>query len=489
MNNAHYSGFAGQHIGGQQRSGRDDQPLIDIDPFTGQTIAELRQANVEDVEDAYQAAQAAQLVWAKTLPAERSAIFHRAAQVMAERREEIVGWLIREAGSTRLKANIEWTAVRDGMLEAAMLPARVTGRIMPIDVPGKESRVYRHPLGVIGVISPWNWPMHLSHRSIAPALALGNAVVVKPSEETPVTGGLLIARIYEEAGLPPGLFNVVVGQSSVIGDAFVQHPVARFISFTGSNRVGRHIAGKIASSSTLKHIALELGGNSPLVVLDDADLERAVHAAVVGRFLHQGQICMSTNRIVVDKTLYADFVDAFVARVARLKVGDPNDENTIIGPLISRRQMDNTLALIESARGEGIAQLLGGAAEGLVLPPHVFGPVSNDARLAQTELFSPIAQIIRADGEADALRIANGTEYGLSSAVFTRDEGRGLRFAQQVQAGMTHINDITVNDSPHNMFGGAKNSGLGRFNGDWIIEAFTTDHWITVQHEPRAYPF
>jgi len=489
MSSSHYNGFAGQYIDGRQLPGGSAHRLLDSNPYNGEVLAELQLADLADLEHACQVAQAAQLDWARALPAERSAVFHRAVQIMQARREEIVSWLIRESGSTRTKANMEWAAVHDGMLEAATFPNRVVGRILPIDIADKESRVYRKPLGVIGVISPWNWPMHLSHRSIAPALALGNAVVVKPSQETPITGGLLLARIYEEAGLPAGLLNVVVGQNSEIGDAFVQHPTLRFISFTGSNNVGRHINAQIAAASTLKHVALELGGNAPLVVLDDADLEHAVHAAVVGRFLHQGQICMSTNRIIVDHSLYGDFVALFVERVTRLKFGDPDAVDTVIGPLINRRQLDGALGHIARARADGLPQLLGGEPQGLVLPPHVFGPVDNHSALAQAELFSPIAQLIRADSEAHALSMANDTEYGLSSAVFTRDEGRGLRFAQQLQAGMAHINDIPANDSPNSMFGGVKNSGLGRFNGDWIIDAFTTDHWISVQHAPRPYPF
>jgi aldehyde dehydrogenase (NAD+) len=254
-------------------------------------------------------------------------------------RNEIVDWLIAESGSTRLKAEMEWRAVRDGTLAAAGMPARVAGRILPIDIPGKESRVYRRPLGVVGVISPWNFPMHLTnHRSVAPALALGNGVVVKPAEDTPVTGGLLLASIYEKAGLPPGLLNVVAGEVGEIGDAFTLHPVPKFISFMGSTRVGRRIGELAVKGTTLKRVALELGGNAPCVVLDDADLDRAVTGAIVGRFLHQGQICMSTNRINIDAALYDRFVEAFVERARGLKVGNPHEPDTVIGPLINTKQ-------------------------------------------------------------------------------------------------------------------------------------------------------
>jgi len=388
-----------------------------------------------------------------------------------------------------MKAELEWQFARNAVVEAATFPLAVSGRILPSFVGGKENRVYRRALGVVGVISPWNFPLVLSIRSIAPALALGNAVVVKPAEDTPITGGLLIAKLFEEAGLPPGVLNVVVGMPDVIGDAFDSHPVPKFISFTGSTKVGKRVGALAMQSSMLKRIALELGGNAPLVVLDDADLEQAVHAAVVGRFMHCGQICMSTNRIIVDATRYDAFLERFVERVKALRVGDPNDPETVIGPVINQKQLTGIVARITEARKSGSRLLTGGEAQGLVLPPHVFADVSNDSPLAQNEIFGPVAPVIRARDEAQALEFANATEYGLSSAVFSRDEGRALAFAQRIDAGMTHINDMSVNDDPNTMFGGEKNSGLGRFNSEWIIAEFTSDHWISVQHTPRDYPF
>lgn len=483
------AGFAGQYIDGSWRAGTAGRDQINRDPYTGQSLGRIALASLDDLNEAYEAAARHQKAWAQRLPAERSEVFLRAMNILDQRREEIIDWLIRESGSTRLKASMEWGAVRAGMFEAATLPPRACGRIQPIDVAGKESRTYRVPLGVIGVISPWNWPMHLSNRSIAPALALGNAVVVKPSDETPVTGGLLLASIYEEAGLPKGLLNVVNGDVSVMGDAFTLHPVPKFISFTGSTRVGRRIGELAVRAPALKRVGLELGGNAPLVVLDDADIDLAVRAAVFGRFLHQGQICMSTNRIIVDAAVYDEFAAKFVAQVQTLKCGDPQQMETSVGPLINQRQLDSVLSKVAEARSEGAKQVLGGEPVGLVLPPQVFVDVDNTSRLAQSELFGPVALIIKARDEADALHMANQTDAGLSSAVFTRDEGRGLNFARQVEAGMTHINDITVGDSANIMFGGEKNSGIGRFNGDWIVAEFTREQLITVQHQPRAYPF
>jgi aldehyde dehydrogenase (NAD+) len=484
-----YSGFNGQYISGTWRPGKQGGIREDTDPYSGDTLAEIVLANVDDLDEAYRSAAKAQIGWAALLPSERAAVMLRSAAIMEARRQEIIGWLIRESGSTRFKAELEWQFLHSITLEAASFPHRAEGRILPIDETGKESRAYRQPLGVIGVISPWNFPMYLSHRSIGPALALGNGVVVKPAEDTPVTGGLLIAKIYEEAGLPPGLLNVVIGDVKEIGDAFTLHPIPRLISFTGSTKVGRHIGQLAMSGPQMKRVALELGGNAPCVILDDADVEHAVRATVIGRYLHQGQICMSTNRIIVDAKVYDEFVDRFTAHVKGLKYGNPSDPAVAIGPVINRKQLAAHLAHIEGARAAGARQVVGGDPEGQVLPPHVFVDVTNEMQVAQDEMFGPIAPIIKVDGEAEALRVANDTQYGLSSAVFTRDQERGVRFALGVHAGMTHVNDHSVDDTSTGPFGGEKNSGIGRFGGDWILHEFTRDHWITVQHSRPAYPF
>jgi aldehyde dehydrogenase (NAD+) len=352
-----YQGFDGQYINGSWRPGRHGGVRVDTNPYSGVTLAETVMANQSDLDEAYRAAAKAQVSWAARLPAERAAVMLRSAAIMEARHSEIVDWLVRESGSTRVKAELEWRFVHTVTLEAATFPHRMEGKLLPLDEAGKESRAYRQPLGVIGVISPWNFPMYLSHRSIGPALALGNAVVVKPAEDTPITGGLLIAKIYEEAGLPSGLLNVVIGPISEIGDAFNLHPIPRLISFTGSTQVGRHIGALAMQAPQLKRVALELGGNAPLVVLDDADLEHAVRSAVVGRFLHQGQICMSTNRIVVETSIYDEFVDRFTAHVKTLKHGDPNDPSVSIGPVINEKQLRGHLARIECARKEGAREL------------------------------------------------------------------------------------------------------------------------------------
>lgn len=478
---AAYSDFEGQYIAGKWTLGSSGGTTKDRNPYNDDLLAEVSLGTVEDLDKAFDAARDAQKDWARTLPGERASIFLKAAQIVDARKDEIIDWIIRESGSTRIKANIEWGAVRAGMLEAATMPAAAHGHIIPVDRHGKEARVYKKPVGVVGVISPWNFPFHLSNRSVAPAIALGNAVVLKPSNDTPVTGGLLLAKIYEEAGLPGGVLNVVVGRSDVIGDAFSRHPIPRVLTFTGSTPVGRHIARVAAESSLLKRVGLELGGNAPLVVLDDADLDKAVQSALVGRFIHQGQICMSTNRIIVDNKLYDRFVEAYVEAAKSVKFGDPNEPDMLVGPLCNDSQVRSVLNSIDQGRQAGFRECVSAEVQGRVVPPHVFSEVTNDSDLAQHEIFGPVAPLIRARDEAEALAFANDTEFGLSSAVFTENQARGLAFALQIEAGMTHINDITIHDYPHVMFGGEKNSGLGRFNGKWIVEEFTTDHLISTQ--------
>lgn len=484
-----YQNLELQPIAGIWRKGAAGRALEVIDPFNGERLLNLPMANREDLDEAYRGAQEAQARWAAIGPTARGDVMRRAVAIFDARKDEIIHWIVRESGSTRIKAEIEWASARAITQESAGLPGRTHGRILPSDVPGKESHVYRLPLGVVGVISPWNFPLHLSARSVSPALALGNAVVVKPASDTPVSGGLLLARIFEEAGLPAGVLSVLIGAGSEIGDAFVAHPVPSFISFTGSTPVGRGI-GRIASGGEhLKHVALELGGNSPFVVLADADVQAAVNAAVVGKFLHQGQICMAINRIIVEAPLLDEFTKRFVERVKTLPCGDPSKPQTVIGPVINARQLAGLQNKVAQAKKEGATVLAGGEPQGNVMPPHVFGDVTPDMEIAREEIFGPLVGILSARDAEHALELANRSEHGLSSAVFTGDLARGVAFARRVRAGMTHVNDMPVNDEANAPFGGEKNSGIGRFNGDWAIEEFTTDHWITVQNTPRGYPF
>lgn len=484
---ARYDGFDRMPIAGVWRPGGSEKSATDTDPYTGDTLTEIRLANADDLDAAYSAAREAQRDWAARLPGERAQVMRRAAEVMETRKDEIVDWLIRESGCAAPVAEFQFAITQRDFFESASYPYRMEGRILPADIEGKESRVYRRPVGVVAVISPWNVPLHLSNRSVAPALAVGNGVVLKPAGDTPVTGGLLLAKIYEEAGLPDGLLSVVVGSGSEIGDAIVAHPVPRVVSFTGSTPVGKGIAQKAG----LKKLSLELGGNGPLVVLDDADLQYAVDAAIFGKFFHQGQVCMITNRIVVDDRVHDEFVDRYVERARGLASGDPRDPATVIGPIINDKQLAGIQDKVAQARKDGAEQLLGGDPTGpigSVLPAHVLLG-SNDVATARQEVFGPVVTIVRARGEDDALAIANDTEYGLSSAVFTEDAERGVRFALRVEAGMTHVNDSPLNDENNTAFGGVKESGLGRFGGEWAIDEFTSDHWVSVQHTKRKFPF
>lgn len=484
-----YNDFHLQPLAGEWRDGSGDESRPVTNPFTGETLVSIRSATAEDLDAAYQSAARAQVEWAQTTPEERASIMLKAVDIFDARKDEIIDWLIREAGSTRLKANIEWGSARGITLEAASMPTRAHGTTMASNIPGKANFVFRKPLGVVGVISPWNFPLHLSQRSIAPALALGNGVVVKPASDTPITGGLLAARIFEEAGLPAGLLNVVVGSGADIGDDFVTHPIPSLISFTGSTPVGQNI-GKLATGGKhIKKVALELGGNSPFVVLDDADIEQAVKAAVFGSFLHQGQICMAINRIIVAESRYDEFVEAFVSHAKTLQVGDPDAMETAIGPIINQSQFDGLQTKIERAKREGATVLLEGDAQGLTIPPHVFGDVTEDMEISREEIFGPVIGIQRARDDEHALELANGTEFGLSSAVFSGNLARAHQFASKIRAGMVHINDMSVNDEAHMPFGGEKNSGLGRFNGEWAVDEFTTVQWVSVQQQPREYPF
>ncbi len=484
-----YQNFHLQLLAGEWREGSGEKPRPVVDPYSGETLTSIRPATFDDLDAAYKKAAQVQQDWAETPPAERSALILRAVSIFDQRKDEIIDWLIRESGSTRLKAAIEWGSARAITLEAAHMPAKAQGAVMSSNIPGKENFVYRRPLGVVGVISPWNFPLHLSQRSVAPALALGNAVVIKPASDTPITGGLLLGHIFEEAGLPAGLLNVVIGPGSAIGDEFVTHPVPSLISFTGSTPVGKNIGRLATGGSHIKKVALELGGNSPFVVLDDADVAQAVKAAVFGKFLHQGQICMAINRIIVDQNLYDRFVKSFVTHVAQLKMGDPSDIKTAIGPIISKAQVDGLRQIIARTKEQGATVLLDGEINGNMVPPHIFGDVTPDMQISSGEIFGPLVGIQKARDAHHALELANGTEYGLSSAVFSGDLDRGERFARKIRAGMTHINDMPVNDEPHLPFGGEKNSGLGRFNGQWAIEEFSTVQWVSIQKTPRHYPF
>ncbi|MDX2604007.1 aldehyde dehydrogenase family protein [Streptomyces caniscabiei] len=484
---SYFTDLAQQYIGGEWRPGSGSWDIIDFNPYDDAKLASITIATVDEVDEAYRAAQTAQKEWAQVNAYARRAVFEKALKVIEEREQEITEVIIAELGGTHLKAGFELHLAKEFLRESIQLALRPEGRILPSPIDGKENRLYRVPVGVVGVISPFNFPFLLSLKSVAPALALGNGVVLKPHQNTPIAGGTLVAKIFEEAGLPGGLLNVVVTDIAEIGDAFIEHPIPKLISFTGSDKVGRHVA--TVAAQNFKRTVLELGGNSALVVLDDADIDYAVDAAVFSRYVHQGQVCMAANRVLVDRSVRDEFTEKFVAKVKSLKVGDPTDPSTVIGPVINSSQADSLKSVVEQALAEGATALVHGSTTANLVEPSVLTDVPAGSALLQQEVFGPVVFLIPFDGEEEAVRIVNDTPYGLSGAVHTGDIERGVTFAKQIDTGMFHVNDGTVHDEPLVPFGGEKHSGIGRLNGETTVDAFTTQKWISVQHKRSFFPF
>ncbi|WP_327430588.1 MULTISPECIES: aldehyde dehydrogenase family protein [unclassified Streptomyces] len=484
---SYFTDLAQQYIDGEWRPGTGSWDIIDFNPYDGEKLASITIATTDEVDQAYRAAERAQKAWGATNAYARRAVFEKALRLIEEREAEISEVIIAELGGTRLKAGFELHLAKEFLRESIQLALRPEGKIIPSPIDGKENRVYRVPVGVVGVISPFNFPFLLSLKSVAPALALGNGVVLKPHQNTPIVGGSLVAKIFEDAGLPGGLLNVVITDIAEIGDAFIEHPVPKVISFTGSDKVGRHVATVCASH--FKSAILELGGNSALVVLDDADIDYAVDAAVFSRYVHQGQVCMAANRVLVDRAIEAEFTEKFVAKVRTLKVGDPADPQTIIGPVINSSQADAISGTVEQAIAEGATALVHGTTTDNLVEPSVLTGVPAGSSLLQQEIFGPVVFLVPFDGEEEAVRLVNDTPYGLSGAVHTGDIERGVNFAKQIDTGMFHVNDGTVHDEPLVPFGGEKHSGIGRLNGETTVDAFTTLKWISVQHGRSFFPF
>lgn len=461
----------------------------DYNPANGEVWAEIPNASRDDARSAIEAANTAFEGW-KSLPyTERAGYMLKAADILEKRTADFATIMSAEGGSWFGKCMFEAGYVVGLLRAAAAITYQATGEILPSDH-AKVNMIVRVPLGVVSVISPWNFPLILSIRGVAFAMALGNTVVLKPSEETPVAGGLFIAELFEEAGLPEGVLNVVTcSRENVedVGDELVTHPLVRGISFTGSTAVGRKVAAKAAGH--LKRFAMELGGKDALVILDDADMDRAVDTAVFGTFMHQGQICMSVERIIVDESLADEFTDRLVERVKGLKVGTPEDKGNIIGPIINQRQLDKIRSQVDDAVNAGAKVLVGGKHDGLYYYPTVLTNVDPKMRIFQEETFGPVAPIVRVKDEEEAIAIANDCEYGLAAGVITKNEERGLRVAQRLETGICHINDTSVYDEPIVPFGGVKSSGFGRHGGRGAIESFTETRWLTLERGGRHFPF
>jgi acyl-CoA reductase-like NAD-dependent aldehyde dehydrogenase len=349
---------------------------------------------------------------------------------------------------------------------------------------------FRQPVGVVGAIAPWNAALILSARSIATPLAFGNTVVLKPSEWSPVAGGLLLGEILTEAGFPAGALNVVAhapGEAGPIGDELVENPLVRRLNFTGSTATGRRLAE--AAGRQLKRIVLELGGYNPLIVLDDADLDYAVDASAFGAFLHQGQICMSARRIIVQRGIADEFVERLARKTAGLKLGDPKEHDTIIGPLINEQAVAAVKARVDEAVAKGAKVLAGGEAVGPCFQATLLADVPADSEFAREETFGPVAAIEVVETAEDAVDRANATGYGLAAGIITTDNDKGFALARAIESGIVHVNDQPVHDEPQMPFGGVKDSGWGRFGGRAALEEFTELRWVTVQSGTRPFPF
>jgi aldehyde dehydrogenase (NAD+) len=488
INMHRYEDFNKSFINGEWTEGLSARTYDILNPYDNSVVTSVRLATAKQLQESFEIAKEAQKEWAKTSVEERREVLHKTAEYLKANREAIVDVIVRETGGTFLKANVEVHLTLELLEESIKFADEIYKvREVPAHIEGKVNHIHRLPLGVIASISPFNFPMNLSMRTIAPAIALGNSVVHKPDIQVGLTGGSIIAKAFEHAGLPKGVLNVILTDISEIGDDMLTNPHSRLISFTGSTPVGRHI-GEIAGKN-LKRAVLELGGNSPFIVLSDADVDRAVSAATFGKFVHQGQICMIINRMIVHKDKYDEFVHKFVEKAKSLTYGDPRDPKTVIGPIVNERQLEKALNAIEEAKREGANIALEGKRVGNIITPYVFTDVDNSSKLAQTEVFAPIATIIKADTDEEAIEMANDTEYGLSSAIFTSDLERGEKLGLQIDSGMTHINDQTVNDSPNIPFGGNKASGLGRFGNPWVVEEFTVTKWVSIQTKYREFPF
>jgi benzaldehyde dehydrogenase (NAD) len=473
-------------VGGKWSDGAGGTVAVD-EPATGDELTRSGVASADDVLAAARSAQHAQREWAARPHAERAAVLRRAGDLFQQHAGEISEWNVREVGAIPPLAAFAIGVAVQECYEASTLPSRPYGELIPSEAP-RLSMARRVPAGVVGVISPFNVPIILTIRSVAPALALGNAVLLKPDPRTPVVGGILMARIFEEAGLPPGVLQVLPGGADV-GQALVTAPEVRVISFTGSTQVGRAI-GELAGKH-LKRAHLELGGNSALVVLADADVDKAVNLAAWGSFLHQGQICMTTGRHIVHSAIYDEFVEKLAAKASHLPVGDPFREQVALGPVIDAKQRDKIHGLVEASRSGGATVAAGGEYDRLFYRPTVLADVAIDAPVFAEEVFGPVAPVTRFGTEDEALAIACSTPYGLSLGIVTPDVMRGLALADKIPTGIVHINDQTVNDEANIPFGGVGASGTGsRFGGAAAnIEAFTETQWVTVRGEPATYPF
>jgi vanillin dehydrogenase len=460
-----------------------------LNPMTGEVAARAAASSADDAVRAADAAAAAFPAWSEMAPAARRALLNKAADLIEAAGPKFAPVMGAETGSTAMWAGFNCMLAAGMVREAAAMTTQIAGEIIPSNVPGSLAMGYRQPVGVVAGIAPWNAPVILGVRAIAMPLACGNTVVLKASEMCPGTHRL-IGTLFREAGFPPGVVNVVTNapkDAGAVVDALIAHAAVRRVNFTGSSRVGKIIARRCAEY--LKPVLLELGGKSPLVVLDDADLDEAVSAAAFGAFANQGQICMSTERIVVDEAVADDFVARFAAKAKSLSVGDPREGKAVLGSVVDHAAAERVTQLVLDAVAKGAKLVAGGSINGTLIGAHVLDHVTPAMRIYEEESFGPVTTVVRASGVDEAVRIANDTPYGLSSAVFGRDVTRAFAVARRLETGICHINGPTVHDEAQMPFGGVKDSGYGRFGGKAAINEFTELRWITIQSGHRHYPF
>ncbi|TRZ56695.1 MAG: aldehyde dehydrogenase family protein [Rhodocyclaceae bacterium] len=457
-----------------------------IAPGSGEQLTCVGIASPQDVAEAAKRAKAAQAAWVALPYEERATIFRKAAEIVERETALMTSWIVRETGGIPPKAGVELHMAHGILLEAASLLTQPSGLLLPSNG-GRISLARRVPHGVVGVISPFNFPLILSIRAVAPALALGNTVVLKPDPRTPVSGGYLIARIFEEAGLPKDCLQVLPGDADA-GETLVSDPNVAMISFTGSTAAGRRV-GELAGKH-LKKVTLELGGKNRLIVLDDADVELAASCAAWGAYLHQGQICMTTGVVLVHEKLAGKLTEILVGKAQHLPVGDPASQQVALGPLISASQRDRVHSIVEDSVKQGAQLKAGGTFDKLFYKPTVLTGVKPGMRCFDEEVFGPVASIVSYSSEEELVKLANATEYGLSLGIISASTSRALTLADRIPTGLLHINDQTVADEPHIPFGGRGASGNGgRHGGPANWEEFTQWQWVTIKESAPKYPF
>ncbi len=479
-------------IGGKDVPALSGRTTEDINPYTGQAHATVAAAAPEDVTAAVDAASASLDDWMAMAPTARRRIFLKAADLLESRMEEGVALMAGEVGGVRGWAQFNTMLAANIMREAAGAITQSKGEVLASDTPGAYSLAMRQPFGVVAALSPWNAPFILGMRALAIPLAVGNTVVLKPSEDAPLSCGLFLADTLVEAGLPPGVLNVVTNAPEDAADVvstLIADRRVRCVNFTGSTGVGRKIG--VQAAQHLKPAILELGGKNSLVVLKDADIEYAVNAATFGSYMNAGQICMSIDRVIVDASIADDFTDRFAAKVAELPHGDPTDPHTVVGPAVNERSAQRQYALIQDAVDKGATVRAGGQTlEHAVVPATLLTDTTPEMTLYDNEIFGAVTTVLPADGNAHAIHLANDTHYGLTAGVISENLHDGIEVARRLRTGIVHVNDQTVADEPQAPFGGIQDSGYGKFGGQAGIDSFTELRWVTVQqHGHGQYPF